>query len=254
MGWRKSLIQLFLTFARRWLVKHATVNVPITHHVLSRLQLPRSQVIYYGVPDGEIEPQSSEIQDDAPRRPVCFGYVGRLVSEKGLPLLLQAAKQLIDEGYTFQLKFIGDGPERAKLQSMVGALGVGAMVKFTGFLQGDVLRTEMADVNAVVMPSVWEETAGLAAMEQMMRGRLVIAAAIGGLGEVVDSAGLKFAPGDVIGLTECMRQVLEHPNFVKQLGAKARARALQRFTMDRMLSEHMGLYHRLLERNENVGT
>ena len=47
-------------------------------------------------------------------------------------------------------------------------------------------------MRVVVMPSQWEETAGLAAIEQMMRGGVVIASDIGGLGEVVSEAGLRY--------------------------------------------------------------
>jgi len=237
-GWLKSLLMLLLTFPRKWLCKKVSVNIPITHHVLKRLGLPRSQVVYHGVPEASASPLLS---DAVPT----FAYVGRLVSEKGLPLLLEAAKRLKEEGYDFRLLFVGDGPERKFLEMMAVKLNLQDRVQFTGFLVGEALEEVMASIHAVIIPSVWEETAGLAAMEHMMRGRLVIASDIGGLGEVVDGAGLKFTPGDVAALAHCLRQVLEHPNLVTELGAKARQRALQFFRWERMVQEHLTLYQRL---------
>ena len=56
------------------------------------------------------------------------------------------------------------------------------------------------------MPSIWEETAGLAAIEQMLRGRLVIASDIGGLGEMVGDAAIKFPAGDAPTLADQMKK------------------------------------------------
>ena len=110
--------------------------------------------------------------------PLCFAYVGRLVSLKGLPLILEAAKKLKIEGYNFRVKFVGDGPERRELESLAEKFGLLKYVQFTGFITGPAFQIAMKDVAAVLMPSVWEETAGLAAIEQMMRGKLVIAFSI----------------------------------------------------------------------------
>jgi glycosyltransferase involved in cell wall biosynthesis len=118
-------------------------------------------------------------------------------------------------------------------------------VEFTGFMTGPAFQAMMKDVAAVLMPSVWEETAGLAAIEQMMRGRLVIASDIGGLGEVVDDCGLRFPAGSTAALAECMRSVLDHPESVIRKGDDARRRALDLFAERRMLQEHFDLYRRL---------
>jgi glycosyltransferase involved in cell wall biosynthesis len=206
-----------------------------------RLRLHQSEVIYYGVPtpadtSGSVEalPAIKDI--------VCFGYVGRLVPLKGLPVLVQAAKFLKDQGYLFRLKFIGDGPQRTELQSIVRDLQLDEMVEFIGFVSGDRLRDELKDVSAVIMPSIWEETAGLAAIEQMMRGQLVIASDIGGLGEVVGGAGLKCIAGDATSLADCMKRVIDQPDIVQRMGKAARARALALYRQDNMVDAYVKLY------------
>jgi glycosyltransferase involved in cell wall biosynthesis len=104
----------------------------------------------------------------------------------------------------------------------------------------------MQGVSAVVMPSICEDVSPLAAMEQLMEGRLLIASDIGGLGQIVDGVGLKFPAGDADALASCMRELLQNPSRAVALRQQARHRALQTFTKDRMVEEHARLYSRLL--------
>jgi glycosyltransferase involved in cell wall biosynthesis len=62
------------------------------------------------------------------------------------------------------------------------------------------------------MPSVCEETAGLSAIEQMMRVRLVIASLIGGLAEVVGRAGIVCKPVVREDLAACTSALIAHQN------------------------------------------
>jgi glycosyltransferase involved in cell wall biosynthesis len=175
-----------------------------------------------------------------------------LVAEKGLPLLVEAAGRLRDRSYDFRLKFIGDGPERKRLEQMVAERGLAGDVTFTGVLAGAALQRATENVAAVVMPSIWEETAGLAAMEQMTRGRLVIAADIGGLGEVVDGAGLKFTAGNVEQLTACMQRVIEDPTLVNEIGGRARSRCLDLFRESQMIENHVAVYRQVVEAEQHT--
>jgi glycosyltransferase involved in cell wall biosynthesis len=97
------------------------------------------------------------------------------------------------------------------------------------------------------MPSVCEETAGLAAIEHMMRGRLVIASDIGGLAEVVGKAGFLSLAGDAEALARRMKQVIQSPELVETLGKCARARALELFQKNNMIKEHAEVYRQLTQ-------
>ena len=245
LGWWSSLKILALTFPRRWLCRRAGANVAVTQHVARRLNLSNIQVIYHGVPDL----RDSDLEDGLAKgeevNPLCFAYVGRLVSEKGLPLLIRAARRLREDGYDFRLRFVGDGPERQALEALVKESELQRNITFTGFLKDKRLEVALSDAAAVVMPSIWEETAGLAAIEQMFRGRLVIASDIGGLGEIVGTAGMTFPPGDVEALASCMKHVLDKPDAVREFGRIARQRALECFGLDHMLKDHLALYRTL---------
>jgi glycosyltransferase involved in cell wall biosynthesis len=242
-GLLRSVRMLLLTPLRRWQCKLAE-NTPITEHVLRRLALPRSRVIYYGVPCVDRVPNSGALTS---RSAITFAYVGRLASEKGLAVLLRAASEARAAGYGFRVEFIGGGPEEQTLRALTRELGLESCVSFCGFLKGDALEAKMEAVAVLVMPSIWEETAGLAAMEQMMRGRLVIASDTGGLSEVVGHAGLKFRRGDSHALAECMKRVVDDPGIVERFGAAARTRALAEFQLSRMIADHVKLYKELLQ-------
>ena len=239
LGRLGSVRNLLFTFPRRWLCQRATKNVAVTNHVAMRIALPHTLTIYHGTPDSGARPPNG-LPDSG--NGLQIGYVGRLVQEKGLPVLLEAAQRLENNGVAFHLTFIGDGPERAKLKSLSGQLGLDGRVTFTGDLRGADLSEALGAIQVVIMPSEWEETAGLAAMEQMMSGGAVIAARIGGLAEVVGEAGLQFAPGSADGLYSCLKMVAEDRRKIEELGSMARARALEEFSVERFVLEHASIY------------
>ncbi|HET8922820.1 MAG TPA: glycosyltransferase family 4 protein [Candidatus Acidoferrum sp.] len=241
----RSLASVLLMFPRLWLSRKAAANLANSHHVLERHALPRTSVLYHGIEDplgGGSAPLSAA---DAPEK-LCFAYVGRFVPEKGITVLLQAAAILNKEGREFKLRFVGDGPLRGTLEEMIAENDLGSRVAITGYLRDAHLTEVLRDVRAVVIPTTMEETAGLAAIEQMMRGRLVIASKIGGLAEIVGDAGLTFPPGDASALAGCMREVLQDPSMVDSIGRKARDRACHMFLRTRMVEEHARIYRSVL--------
>jgi glycogen(starch) synthase len=254
MSWPKGLARLLLMFPRNFLTRGAARNIAISKHVLGRQRLPHSSVLYYGIEDvlepEQVSADTASEPSSSGREKLAFAYVGRFVPEKGLPILLAAAEMLKREGFDFAVLLVGDGPERSRLESTIAQTGLADIVRITGFLQGAALTRTLSKVRVVVMPSVWEETAGLAAIEQMMRGRLVIASKIGGLGEVVGNAGLTCSPGDVQDLARCLREVLQDPSIVTTLGGQARERARSLFLRERMIADHARLYMELLQQAE----
>jgi glycosyltransferase involved in cell wall biosynthesis len=243
MGRFGSVRQLLMTFPRRWLCKRVSVNVTISDHVGGRLQLPRSKTIYYGI-------EILEPRQQPPSRPAAqtlrIAYVGRFVGEKGVPVLLRAAQLLAKGGSNFALTLIGDGPERANLEALTAELGIAGRVTFAGQLQRQQVDEILRTTDVVVMPSLCEETAGLAAMEQMMTAGVVVASEIGGLAEVVDGVGLKFPPGNSEELCSKLLDIANKPSDLLQLGSLARARALNQFSVQRFVTEHAALYRDLL--------
>jgi glycosyltransferase involved in cell wall biosynthesis len=110
------------------------------------------------------------------------------------------------------------------------------------------LAEALRSVRVIVMPSQCAETAGLAAIEHMMRGGVVIASDIGGLGEIVGEAGLRFKAGDSDALYACLRDVIEISSLRASLSVAARRRAMQIFERNSMIEGHVSAYRNALHR------
>lgn len=243
-----ALRLLASSFPRRAGSRRALANIAPSHHVAHRLSLPRTTVIFHGVAapfaaaDGKKEALAVENTN--------FAYVGRLVVEKGVSVLLEAAGLLRAEGRAVKVLLIGDGPERSQLENQIIASHLGSCVRITGFLSGEALQRELRAVATIVIPTIMEETAGLAALEQMARGRLVIASAVGGLREIVEGAGLTFPPGDSSALAKAMKKVLDEPGLASSLAVPVRQRVLQSFSLGAMMDAHVRIYRELYASGE----
>jgi glycosyltransferase involved in cell wall biosynthesis len=229
-----------LTFPRRWLCQHVAVNLLPTKWLGTLLKLNRMEVIVHGIPPPENAPTSG-----GPPSVPTFAFLGRLVSTKGVRVLLNAAQQLKAKGLRFRVKIIGQGPDRPALEKLVRELQVEDCVRFLGYVPIEQLDRDLADVTAVVMPSLAGEVFGLVAAEEMRRGRLVIVSDIGALAEVVGDSGLKFPPGDANALARCMETAMTDPSLAERLGQKASYRIAQYFAVDSMANEHLRVYEEL---------
>ncbi len=250
LGTRKSFRMWLLGFPRLWFCKRVACNIAITDHVLRRLSLPHSRMIYHGVAPDRSSP-GPEPEPGRPDTTISFAYVGRFIREKGITVIVEAAARLQSEGLPVRLIFIGDGPERPGVEAAAERLGLRDRVTFTGMLDAEDLQRATADPPVLIVPSLWEELCPLAPMEQMMRGKALIASAIGGLAEVVGDAGLQFQPGDPESLASCMRRLALDPELVRKLGESARHRALTLFQESAMIDAHLKLYRDVSSRSPN---
>jgi len=239
VGRLNSFKMWLLTFPRRWLCARVASNIMPTSWLGELLQLPRSTTVYHSLPD---KAAPSACGSDH----TTFAFVGRLVGSKGVPVLLQAAKELHDDDRRFQLNVIGDGSDRDALQQQAAAWGLADCVQFLGYLSPQELEEQLNEAATVVMPSLAGEVFGMVAAENMLRGKLVIASDIGAIREVIGDAGLAFAPGDSKGLAACMCRVLDEPNLAPILGERALQRARRVFQEPRMVAEHIAVYRQIL--------
>lgn len=244
-----ALRLLASTFLRRAGATWAAKNVAPSHHVASRQGLPRTIVVAHGVQD---LPGKTAAKTESQEKNT-FAYLGRLVAEKGVSLLLEATRLLRLEGRDIRVALIGDGPERVRLEKQIMNSHLESSVRITGFLSRQSVERELEDVRAVVIPTIMEETAGLAAIEQMMRGRPVIASETGGLGEIVDGAGLTFRPRDPAALAKAMLRIVNEPNLGCCLAALGRRRALQSYSSGAMIDGHARVYREVRLRDKVLG-
>ncbi|HXM05102.1 MAG TPA: glycosyltransferase family 4 protein [Chthoniobacterales bacterium] len=240
LGRLTSVKMWMLTFPRRWLSQRVSANIVPTSWLASLLQLNRAKTILHGLPPCQSPPES-RVTSTVPT----FAFLGRLVSTKGIRVLIEAAGLLKAKHREFQVRIIGDGSERQELEKLVRDLGLQSYVRFLGYLPTERLEESLKDATAVVMPSLAGEVFGLVAAENMQLGRLVIASDIGALSEVLGDAGMMFAPGDAEGLACCMESIIADPLLAEQIGQKAFRRIAQLFAADQMAGDHIRVYQEI---------
>ena len=239
-GYWRSIRLWALTFFRRWSCRFVAANIAPTRWVQELLRLPGISVIPHGVAEHPFSPLSC---GSTPK----FVFVGRLVSTKGVELLLHASHELFNKGVDFHLLIVGDGPEHKTLEQLCKELGLVQRVDFVGQTAEEDLKSLLSDAIAIVIPSVAGEVFGLVAAENMMRGRPVITPDDGSLAEVAGDTGLKFKAGDATSLADCMEKLIRSPEIAIELGSRARHRSLNKFLAQGMLDGHLALYQELLK-------
>lgn len=239
-NWINSWKLWLLTFVRRFLCSRVATNIMPTEWLNSLLRLPNAQTIPHGI--------ESTIRGSEPVRssgPPLIIFQGRLVTTKGLPLLLEAAGILRSQNHAFELTVIGDGPERFSIEELAKKLQLSSSVRFVGRIGAADLDSVLAKASMVVVPSLGGEVFGLVIAENMSRGLPVVASDVGCFAEVLGDAGLTFRVGDAKDLAKQIARLLDDSTLAFGLGSRARSRILENFQRSQMIAAHSQLYQRL---------
>jgi glycosyltransferase involved in cell wall biosynthesis len=172
-------------------------------------------------------------------------FHGRLVTTKGLPVLLEAASLLRSENHAFELMVIGDGPERSAIEEVAKKLQLSSCVRFVGRIAAADLDSTLAKSSIVIVPSLGGEVFGLVLAENMSRGIPVVASDVGCFAEVLGDAGLTFRVGDAKDLASQIARLLDDSGLASALSIRARSRILQNYRRTQMIAAHAHLYRRL---------
>ena len=166
----------------------------------------------------------------AARRRVLFA--GRIVHEKGLDVLIRAARQVDAE-----FVVCGEGRRLDAMRRLARRCGVQDRFRFNGWLEPEELAQELADASVVVVPSLWPEPFGLVGIEALAAGRPVIASATGGIGDWLEHgvSGLCVKPGDVGELARALNDLLADPERQRAMGMAGRESVSRHFSAERHL-------------------
>jgi glycosyltransferase involved in cell wall biosynthesis len=172
-------------------------------------------------------------------------FVGRLVSEKGVDLLLTGMKYLQPPWNTARLTIIGDGPQRASLQSQTTKSGLAPRVNFLGTLDPHGVARELRRHKILVIPSLYEEPFGVVALEGASSGCLVLGSDGGGLPEAIGPAGTLFRRGDPVDLASQLMRLLQVDSELPWQRQAAIADHLKRHYPAQIASEYLKIFYRL---------
>jgi glycogen synthase len=138
-------------------------------------------------------------------------FLGRLVSDKGANLLLEAVANLKRMSYYPQLTIVGSGPEETNLRQQVKALALQKQVEFVG-TKLDMELVQLLNAHKIlVVPSRWQEPFGIVALEGIACDCVVVGSEGGGLKEAIGLCGVTFPNGDVQALTQILFNLLHSP-------------------------------------------
>jgi glycosyltransferase involved in cell wall biosynthesis len=196
------------------------------------------EIVHYGIAPSD----GAEAYTGAEPRLLC---VGRLIPIKGHIVLLRAFAEARRELPALRLDIAGRGPLEPALRALARELGVADAVRFLGHVAP--IQGAIEDSAVIVVPSMGEGF-GMVALEAMERSRPVIAAAIGGLGELVvqGETGLLVEPGVAAPLARAIVELAGDLERAAEMGRAGRRRALAEFLESRCVERTEELYERAL--------
>jgi glycosyltransferase involved in cell wall biosynthesis len=189
---------------KRFLLRYAAGSIAVSRAVANDLATP-CVVIHNAYRDSLFQ-----VLPDVERK-LDLVFVGRLVSDKGADILLDALGVLGAGGITPGLTVVGEGPERSRLESQARRLGLFGRVRFLGVRTGNDLVRVLNQHRLLVVPSRYHEPFGIVALEGIACGCAVVGSQGGGLKDAIGPCGRTFPNGDAAALANVLGGLLRDP-------------------------------------------
>lgn len=191
-------------------------------------------------------------EQSAAKSSYTIGYIGRLVWEKGIDLLLRAVAALTSAmpDRQIQVWVTGAGPLQAELRSLARQLGIEERVVWKGAQPPHEIAKILCHFDVLVLPSrttnVWKEQFGRVLLEAMACGIPVIGSNSGAIPEVIGDAGLIVPEGDVQALTQALKHLLSTPDLRQTLAQRGRIRAETYYTQRHIAEQTLAIYREIV--------
>lgn len=212
----------------------------------------KMDVIYNGVDIGKFvlpdfnadEKAAFRAQFAAPEEKIIF-FVGRMVREKGVQVLIEALPKIRWGYHDAKLLIVGGG-HRQHLVNLAAYIGMERHVYFTGFVPDEELMKIYGIIDIACFPSLYEPF-GIVALEAMAAKVPVVTSDAGGLPEVVlnNVTGITTYAGNANSLADGLLKILHEPDTARRLADDASARLLTDFNWDNLARQTIGVYNRV---------
>jgi glycosyltransferase involved in cell wall biosynthesis len=173
-------------------------------------------------------------------------FVGRLVYEKGIHVLINAAPKILEK-VNAKFVVVGNGYLKESLSALARKMGLAHKVLFTGFLDDETLRKLQKCADVAVIPSLFEPF-GIVALEAMAAKSPVVASDAGGLSEIVehDVTGVKVYPDNSDSLTWGVTRVLLDEKYASRLRENAYKKVKENFNWEKISQQTKNVYKSVL--------
>lgn len=225
------------------LLQKCPVIVPSSYLALNE---PYEATVVPNAYDPTIFYMNSEFE---PKEKYRIAFVGRIVSEKGLHILLRALAECMDSPFPFILDVVGDGPERSASEALAKKLHLENSVIFHGSLPATKVAHILRKAEFQVIPSTWNEPFGVVALEGIACGCQVIYSDIGGLPEATGSVGWPFKTGSYRALRDVLLGLANSSNTFHP--ASDLATHVAPFTPSRMAEGYLQVIQKAASKRKN---
>jgi glycosyltransferase involved in cell wall biosynthesis len=175
-------------------------------------------------------------------------FVGRMITQKGIPYLLDAMPLILKEHPGAKLLLVGRGSMLKGLKAKVTAMGLEKNVIFSGYMSEEMLTEAYGTCDLFVLPSVWE-VLPIAVLEAMSSGKPVVCTDAGGDREMVRDGinGYVVPMRDPRALAEKVNLVLSDAGMRGRMGAASRRIAEEEFDWKLIAAKTKRVYEELLK-------
>jgi len=173
-------------------------------------------------------------------------YVGRLVYEKGVQVLVNAVPKVLEKANT-KFVIVGNGYMKEQLSGIIKGMGLAHKVIFTGFVDDETLRKLQTCADVSVVPSLFEPF-GIVAIEAMAAKSPVVVSDTGGLSEIVehDVTGVKVYVNDPDSLAWGIVKVLLNEAYANGIKARAFEKVREKYNWDKIAQQTKAIYEAVL--------
>ncbi len=235
----------FLFFIRTIYLKRLLKKVNL---IISPSNFLRKKFIEHGIPNEKIIFSDNGLNTDLLKahkqkfnNKLRFAFIGSVMQHKGIHLLIDAFNNL--KNGSAELLVYGHRDYAPIYYKQLQQMAANSAIKFMGSFDNDQVYDILAEIDVLVVPSIWYENSPITMHEAVLAGVPILASNIGGMAELVErmQSGLLFQVEDVNDLTKKIQQLIDNPPLVKKLKGKAK----EVKTIEQNARELEGIYSRL---------
>ncbi|MCR3921607.1 MAG: glycosyltransferase family 4 protein [Firmicutes bacterium] len=179
-------------------------------------------------------------------------FVGRLVQEKGVHILVEAIPRILATVPKTKFVIAGKGPVQDALRSQARHMKIEHHLYFTGYID-DLTRNALYQSAALaVFPSLYEPF-GIVALEAMAANVPVVVSDTGGLTDIVEHGvtGLKCYPANAVSLADQIITLLQNPSYAQKLARRAMQKVEKEYAWQEIAKQTRNIYQQVLSESNH---
>jgi colanic acid/amylovoran biosynthesis glycosyltransferase len=189
-------------------------------------------IVHCGVSPEDFSPPNPRIENDIPH----LLFVAQLAERKGVPVLVEACRILVDRGIKFRCVIIGDGPQKEFLDQLVERYALQEVVELKGAVFQEDLRDYLDRTDAFVLPCITASNGDMdgvpvSLMEAMAMEIPTVSTRVSGIPELIEDgvSGLLVAEKDELALANALQRLIEDKALRVRLGENGRHKVIREF-------------------------